>query len=63
MRLKIASLGILAILVTGCVGTGSVDCAGWRPIRLSDATITVMTRAEAADVLAHNGAGRTRGCW
>ena len=52
------------MLATGCTPTGSVDgCAGWKPIRLTDAAIDALSDADAADVLAHNLYGQKRGCW
>ena len=57
-------LPVVAMLATGCAPTGSVDgCAGWKPIRLTDAAIDALSDADAADVLAHNLYGQKRGCW
>ncbi len=58
-------LPVVAMLGTGCVQTGgSADpCAGWKPIRLTDAAIDALSDADAADVLAHNLYGQKRGCW
>lgn len=63
MKLKLMLLAA-AMLVTGCVQTGKSDpCAGWKPIRLSEASITGLTGNDPDEVLAHNEFGRARGCW
>ena len=55
----LAALGLL----TGCGGSGPVTdgCAGWAAIRVTAAD--VLTEGTARQVLAHNLAGRARGCW
>ncbi len=56
---KIALLAT-ATLVTACVGTGGNSCAGWKPIRLADASIDGLTDQDAAEILAHNEFWRKR---
>lgn len=53
MLWKMMFLGA-AMLVTACVPTGGNSCAGWKPIRLADASIDGLTDQDAAEVLAHN---------
>jgi hypothetical protein len=63
MRLR-PVLIVAAILLTGCVSSGGgTECAGWRAIRLDDASIDGLTDRDARAVLAHNEYGRARGCW
>lgn len=63
MTLKLILIGMLT-LSSGCVMHGAGDaCAGWKPIRLDDASIDGMTDRDARDVLAHNAYGSKRGCW
>ncbi len=54
---------LAAMLMTGCVQTGANSCAGWKPIRMAEASITGLTEQDAGEVLAHNEFGRARGCW
>lgn len=43
------------MLVTACVQTGASDpCAGWKPIRLADASIDGLTDQDAGEILSHN---------
>jgi hypothetical protein len=43
------------MLATACVPTGASDpCAGWKPIRLNDASISGLTDQDAGEILAHN---------
>lgn len=53
MKWKIALL-LSATLLIGCVETGSVNCAGWKPLRLDAQSIDGLTERDAADILAHN---------
>ncbi len=59
---RIVMLAALALL-TGCGGSGRVTdgCAGWAAIRVTAAD--VLSEGTARQVLAHNLAGRARGCW
>lgn len=59
---RIVMLAALALL-TGCGGSGPVTdgCAGWVAIRVTAAD--VLSEGTARQVLAHNLAGRARGCW
>ena len=63
MRLKIALLGLVAILLTSCGPTGIDKCAGWKPIYLDEASLNGLTNRDAADILAHNDYGRVRCGW
>lgn len=59
-------IGLLVMALTaGCVSGGSVtnNCAGWRPIYLTGATIDALTDDEARAILAHNEFGVKRKCW
>lgn len=52
---------VAVMLVTACVPGGASDpCAGWKPIRLSDQSITGLMDQDAAEVLAHNEFYRAR---
>ena len=62
MTLKLILIAALT-LSSGCVMGGGDNCAGWKPIRLDDASIDGMTERDARDVLAHNVYGSKRGCW
>jgi hypothetical protein len=50
-------------LASACTPTGGNSCAGWKPIRLAEASIDGLTDQDAGEVLAHNEFGRARGCW
>jgi hypothetical protein len=64
MKLRTGLL-VSAMLVSGCVSGGSAtnNCAGWRPILLTGATIEALTDDEAGAILAHNEFGVERKCW
>lgn len=59
---RIWLLGLLTLL-GGCGGSGPVTdgCAGWAAIRVTAAD--VLSEGTARQVLAHNLAGKARGCW
>lgn len=62
-RLKTALL-LSVTLIAGCATSGASDaCAGWKPIRLAQASIDGLTDQDAQEVLAHNIFGVQRGCW
>jgi hypothetical protein len=49
------------MLAPACVPNGASDpCAGWKPIRLAEASIDGLTDQDAAEVLAHNEFWRAR---
>lgn len=47
----------------GMNGRAPIDCAGWKPILLTRATIDAMQDVDTVTILAHNQHGRSRGCW
>lgn len=58
----IAALGILA----SCGVKINDSCAGWKPVRVSDATAQYMAQNDARaikELIAHQEFGAAQGCW
>lgn len=56
---------ILLLPAGSCGMNGRVptDCAGWKPILLTQTAIDGLQDVDAVTILAHNQYGRSRGCW
>jgi len=61
------TLTLLLVLgsLASCAATDP-GCAGWRPIRVADATVDYLAthdRQTLAALIAHHEMGQARGCW
>lgn len=58
-------LGALAATAS-CGPTVDPGCAGWRPVRVADATVDYLAAHDApalAALIGHQEYGQARGCW
>jgi hypothetical protein len=55
------------VALASCVASGPSDgCAGWRPVRVSAATVDYLAQNDPETLkalIAHQETGKARGCW
>lgn len=58
---------LLALVgLASCAPTSPDACAGWRPIRVADATVDYLAQNDPqtlSGLIAHLETGQQRGCW
>lgn len=57
---------LVPAVLASCAPSGDPGCAGWRPVRVADATVDYLASRDPqalAALIAHHEAGVARGCW
>jgi hypothetical protein len=64
---RILTLCAAPMILASCVASGPSDgCAGWRPVRMSAATVDYLAQNDPETLkalIAHQETGKARGCW
>lgn len=62
----ILTLLIAPAALASCGPTADAGCAGWRPVRVADATVDYLAARDPqtlAALIAHHEFGQSQGCW
>lgn len=62
----ILTLLIAPVALASCGPTADAGCAGWRPVRVADATVDYLAARDPqtlAALIAHHEFGQSQGCW